>query len=384
MVVSPGAGATTPGPADPGLNQPVGALLRPVTTAHAEDSLQRAATMLREQAVEMLPVAEGGVIAGAITQSDLTVALASGRSMHDPVRSAMRKPPYTIRPYATGAEALRMLHTSGEGTLVVTDDDGVVLGTVSAGDLIQPEGRGLRPRAVGGMATPFGVYLTNGCAQGGVGSFALLCTGFMLFTLFAAANAAAVWVAMKSMAYSPLAMHAGEIASILALALFLLGMHALPLAGTHAAEHMVVHAIERGEELRPEIVARMPRVHPRCGTNLATAAMLFLGTFSANFGWEPEIKLLVAAIVTLVFWRPLGSALQYYVTTKPPTPQQIEAGIRAGRELLAKHQRARRTVASPFERIWNSGLLHIMLGSAIVATILDLTARLLDIPRVYF
>ncbi len=31
---------------------------------------------------------------------------------------------------------------------------------------------------------------------------------------------------------------------------------------------MVVHAIEEGEDLTLEKVRPMPRVHPRCGTNL--------------------------------------------------------------------------------------------------------------------
>jgi uncharacterized protein YqhQ len=40
------------------------------------------------------------------------------------------------------------------------------------------------------------------------------------------------------------------------------------VTGYHAAEHQVVHTIEQGDDLRPEVVVAKPRVHPRCGSNL--------------------------------------------------------------------------------------------------------------------
>src|SRR2546423_10530097 len=64
--------------------------------------------------------------------------------------------------------------------------------------------------------------------------------------------------------------------------LFLLFVRALPLVQYHAAEHQAVHAMERGEPLDPEIVRRMPRVHPRCGTNIMAGGMVFLIVFIAR------------------------------------------------------------------------------------------------------
>ena len=128
---------------------------------------------------------------------------------------------------------------------------------------------------------------------------------------------------------------------------------------------MVVHAMEREEELRPEIVRRMPRVHPRCGTNIAAGASLFLGFFSASWIESSELRLLVAALVTVFFWRPLGSFLQRYFTTRRPNDRQLAGGIRAGEMLLAAHARSSRAKGSPALRIWNSGMLHVMAGSVL-------------------
>ncbi|HVL39822.1 MAG TPA: DUF1385 domain-containing protein, partial [Fimbriimonadaceae bacterium] len=157
----------------------------------------------------------------------------------------------------------------------------------------------------------------------------------------------------------------GQMFVPLQLAFFLLAMRLLPISGIHAAEHKVVHAIEREEELRPEIVSRMPRVHPRCGTNLAAGVSLFLGLGGAHWIPDQQLRLLVAALATLALWRPLGSALQLYVTTRPPTKKHIEMGIRAGRELLEKYRASDGRRASIPIRIWNTGILHVMTGSTL-------------------
>src|SRR5438270_13233654 len=105
---------------------------------------------------------------------------------------------------------------------------------------------------------------------------------------------------------------------ILPVAILFIGMRLLPLSGIHAAEHKVVHAIERGEALVPEVVSRMPRVHPRCGTNLWAGATIFLGIFSLPW-LDNASRLLIAAIVTFVLWRPVGQLMQGPVHTRPPS-----------------------------------------------------------------
>src|SRR5262249_31439746 len=148
-----------------------------------------------------------------------------------------------------------------------------------------------RPHSVGGMATPWGVYLTDGTLQAGAGNLALAVGGVLMGLMLAISYMGvglACWALQHTLhwplytlwnADSPAEMTLGNsgwyVLQALSLVLFLVFMRALPLAGYHAAEHQAVHAMERGEPLCAEIVRRMPRVHPRCGTNLMAAGLVF-------------------------------------------------------------------------------------------------------------
>lgn len=359
---------------------PVGALLRPIAPANLEDSLAVAARAMRDAGSPVLPIADGGVLAGMVTEADLVAALAAGRSYTDSLDLVARSGPVTIKPYATSSDALRLLERTGAAALVVVDDEMRVLGLVSASDLISPPSVGPRPRMVGGMATPFGVYLTNGAVSGGVGHSALFCTGALLFATFFAATFLAEWFvgAVAPITLSPY--WSGHVLGATTLAFFLLGVRLMPLSGTHAAEHMVVHAIERGEDLTPTVVGRMPRVHPRCGTNLAAAVSLFLGVASMPLSLARETQLLAAILVTLLGWRWLGTSLQRYVTTRTPTPRQVQSGIAAGRQLLERYHVSRRSTPRTWTRVWNMGIVQIIAGSAATAWLVTFVAGLFGYP----
>jgi hypothetical protein len=107
----------------------------------------------------------------------------------------------------------------------------------------------------------------------------------------------------------------------------------------------------------------MPRVHPRCGTNLAAGATLFLGIFLSPWVESWELRFFVAAFATLYLWKRLGSLMQLFITTKPASDKQIRSGIRAGQELLDRYATSRISMPSVPVRIWRSGMLHVMLGS---------------------
>ncbi len=227
------------------------------------------------------------------------------------------------------------------------------------------------------MATPFGVYLTTGSVSGGVSKWALVATGASMALMMVVAelfiSPFGDWIE-SSRIPNPYA--TGLFAGALMLAFFTI-MRVVPLSGTHGAEHQVVHAIERDEELLPEIVRRMPRVHPRCGTNIAAGAFIF--TTLLGWSWTPELlyREIVAVVVTLFLWRRIGSFLQQYATTKPPSDKQLEGGIRAGKMLLERYAVARTLQASPWQRIWNSGLLQLMSGSLATVLLLYGLGRLL-------
>ena len=349
--------------------------MRPVECLSPESSLESAANLLRETGAEMAPVLNGRGLVGVITQASLGAALARGCSPFDSVETALDETYKTIGGYETGAEALRRLTETGSTALLVQDQVGRPIGVIAAGDLYPKKSPLPRPPLVGGMATPFGVYLTTGAFGAGVNRWALVTTGIVMYALYACGILIASWASN----YVDLKAHPSfnSVFDILPVAILFIGMRLLPLSGIHAAEHKVVHAIERGEALVPEVVSRMPRVHPRCGTNLWAGATIFLGIFGLPWLGDAE-RLLIAAIVTFLFWRPLGSLMQWLVTTKPPSPKQVEMGIRSGKDLLEKYRLSRGPMPNPFQRIWNSGIFHVMFGFACCELIVQLVWWLVD------
>ncbi len=341
------------------LSRPVFEAMRAVVDVHPEDSLVRAASLLRDGHPGVLPVVDGRTLIGVVTDRSLAEAIALGRDPLDAVRSATQ-PYLEVRPYASGAEALRLLVESGEPGLLVVDDLGNLLGVVSPSDLVADTRLEPSPSIVGGMATPFGVYLTAGSVRAGAPGWALASTGALLFLLYVAAALLAWW--LHGAAGGPPWLRQ-TIAAVGPTALFLLGLRALPLSRIHGAEHKVVHAIERGEPLVPAVVARMPRVHPRCGTNIAVGATLFLGIATSRAIPDESLRLIVAAVVTLLFWRRIGEVFQRFVTTREPNRRQLEVAIRAGRELLEAYRWSRIGRPSLWLRLKNSGLFHVMAGS---------------------
>ena len=151
-----------------------------------------------------------------------------------------------------------------------------------------------------------------------------------------------------------------------------------PMAGIHAAEHQTVWAIERGLALTPESVERMPRAHPRCGTNLMALAglMTIMLQHSPSFSsWN----ILITLLFTFLLWRRFGTFLQEYFTTRPATLNQIESGIKAGREIIEKYQAQPRALPPLAQRLFNSGILlsgaGMFLGLFVFEFVLDFAAH---------
>lgn len=351
------------------LSAPVGHLMRPTLTCPAEDTIQRAIGELRRNGGGVLPITRDGILIGCMTEADLSRVLAVSTDIHEACADAMTEA-RTIAPYASGAEALRLLSEMALPTLVVADDAGRVLGLLSPSDLYARKRQLQRPEMVGGMATPFGVYLTSGGLSGGVTLWGVMATGSTMLLMMLAGQVAAVYAGLALDKTQLLELPKDIICAVVMWGGFAGLMRLLPLSGTHGAEHMVVHAIERGEDLTPEVVARMPRVHPRCGTNLAVGMFVFLGIFVPK--WAPDdARLLVAALVTLFFWRPLGSFAQQYITTKKPNEKQLRSGIKAGTELIERYSTAHFSTTSIPKRFWNSGLLQVIAGSFLTVAVIQ-------------
>lgn len=345
------------------LHLPVSRFMRSATFAGAEQTIGGAVARLRESGSTLLPIIDNGYLRGVVSERSLANALGAGIPDFHGVEEAFDERVPIVKLYESGSEALRAFDTFNVGELVVVDEDNRLVGLLNASDLYGQEVAPLRPPLVGGMATPFGVYLTSGSVGAGAKGWALVSTGAVLFTILTTASILSIYLFNWLVAKGTTMTAADLVSSFAMFAMFAGAFRLLPISGIHAAEHMVVHAIERGEPLIPSVVKRMPRVHPRCGTNLAVGGTIFL-SIAANKLIQPEsLRLTIALIGTLLLWRRLGGWMQYWVTTKPPTDKQIEMGIRSGLELLERQSRVRNVHVSIAHRLWNSGIFHVMAGS---------------------
>ncbi|MGQ9738324.1 MAG: DUF1385 domain-containing protein [Armatimonadota bacterium] len=356
-----------------------------------EDPLAKAVALARASRTSTLPVLQDGRLVGIIAESDIARLMQEGdphQQQYLPVRCAMTHEVLSVMPHTPTTQALTAMQEYGFSSLPVVLPDGQYLGMVLRSDVLALTCETVRPPIVGGMATPLGVYLTGGGVRAGAGSLGLFLTGVLLMVLNMLAMVLVYsgmqWLQQKTgiplyaMLLSPVASWldwqdwVGMILRGLPIVLFLLFVRLSPIAGIHAAEHMTVHAIERGEPLELEYVRRMPRVHPRCGTNLAAGAIIFLTLANLNTGIYRDITLLVAFVTALLAWRPLGNVLQALFTTRPPTDRQLRNGIEAGKQLLQRYQMQGYRHLTFHERIWNMGILQIAAGMLAVWWVLDL------------
>jgi CBS domain-containing protein len=351
------------------------------------DSVGKAAEAVRNSTVGAVPVVESGWIAGLVTAEVLAEYLSAGspewlkerRVAELPLERAVALPE-RLSPQ----EALHYLRENGLERAPVVDAANGLAGMVSTAELVSAVCGRVRPPLIGGMATPFGVYLTGGGARGGVGDWALVSTGAYLALMNLVAAGLAEWLVGKqgalagALAAVPFAAN-GEAAGWLTFLLFALMFRLSWITGYHAAEHQVVHTIEAGDDLRPEVVRAKPRVHPRCGTNLVAAVLI------AGFFWEHfhagSYGLLLAIVATLFLWRRVGGFFQQYVTTRPASPGQLESGILAGEQLMERFQQQPRVPLTVARRIWNMGLLQVLAGWAFVFGLYWLASLLLPIPE---
>ncbi|HXG22924.1 MAG TPA: CBS domain-containing protein, partial [Chthonomonadales bacterium] len=241
------------------------AVLRQPPYLSPADSAFRAVQMLRSNGLDTLPIVDfSGVLYGVVTLSDLRVLLnAKGaeEALHTPVVRIAHRPAHVGRVRMAVGEARRALADSGETTLVILDDYDRYLGVVTLPDLLAPPTSPPRPATVGGMATLWGVYLTNGWLQAGASNGSLLVSGILLGVMLIVAHLGigmTAWVLENALGWPLYALwnspRPSEVTAAnldwfllqaLTLPLFLGLLRALPIAGYHAAEHQAVHALER-------------------------------------------------------------------------------------------------------------------------------------------
>ncbi|RYX85227.1 DUF1385 domain-containing protein [bacterium] len=273
------------------------------------------------------------------------------------------------------ANALLTFDRAGLGALPVLDESNRYMGMISRADVISALAGYVRPPVVGGMATPLGVWLTEGVLTGGAPSIGLFLSGLTISSYFFIAQLAVYFVARTiepqwgalalsgrlGLTYDATNLLNTVFAALHTLFLLLL-FRFTPLAGIHAAEHQTVHAIERGLPLTVENVSKMPRAHPRCGTNLMAIAAIITAIAthlpSLSPGW---ILLLLGAV--FFAWRSFGDAIQVMFTTRPASKKQLESGIKAANELMEAYQAQPFAVSRSPLKILNRGMMWALAGS---------------------
>lgn len=293
------------------------------------------------------------------------------------------------------ANALLTFDRAGLGALPVLDEANRYLGMITRADVLSALTGNVRPPMVGGMATPLGVWLTDGVLNGGAPAIGLFLSGLVIAAFYAIAQVAVYFIARAmNPEWGALALSGrlgmdyagGNLLNTLFFALhslvFLLMFRLTPLSGVHAAEHQTVHALERGLPLTVDNVRKMPRAHPRCGTNLMAIAGLILVGVTHLPSFDPD-WILGVLLATFLLWRSFGDALQVFFTTRPASDKQIQSGIKAANELMRVYQAQPFLVSRSPLRLLNRGMLlagvGAIAGQAGLLTLLNVLANLLNL-----
>ena len=266
--------------------------------------------------------------------------------------------------------------------VAIVDEEGKYTGSVvTATKLIEYTSDSIKPRTIGGMATPLGVYLTDGYYSAGAGNPGLIVTGISFS------------IVINILTYlSVLLLNHYDVSQSLLLlfqlAILLLFLRLSPLVGYHAAEHQTITAMERGIDLTLENVRSQPKEHERCGTNFM---ILFLGLsllFLVSLDYLKNIDIIWHTLILIVFtyliiskWRKLGMFLQKIFTTGKATDKQLLNGIKAGQQLLEYYKNNTRPVkVTPLGKIWKMGIPQILISFLIVSLIIQYLASLFGWP----
>jgi len=225
----------------------------------------------------------------------------------------------------------------------------------------------VKPRSLGGLATPLGVYMTDGIHQSGSKNLGLILTG-ITFAVF-------IYI-IDYLTYYIEDLVPDSIVLFSSILIFLLLIRFTPLSKIHAAEHKTINAIERGFPLDIEAVKFQSRIHKRCGTNIMVLlfGILFIQAALSDIPFESMfpnftegslwfirfIMAFISFLFLLSYWKDIGGWIQKYLTTAEPSINQIKNGIDAGEELLKMHKSDTRNISPTFlSKIWNMGLIQI-------------------------
>ena len=272
------------------------------------------------------------------------------------------------------SEILSKVNKMHTRVIPIVDKDGIYTGTaITRTEIVNYLTRFVKPPSLGGLATPLGVYITDGRHQAGAGNAGLLLTGIIFGFIIYFVQ----FVSLIALGLSDLEAIDGKVLPLILISqvgLFLIILRLTPLVKIHAAEHKTINAIEKGMPLSVETVKMQPKEHIRCGTNLMVLIIglqmiiLVYASYMTNFSPLLQFLFLIVGF-SFVFsnWRKGGMLLQKHFTTVKPPDKYILSGIKAGEEILRKNKEDTNPApAGFFHKLWNIGIVQIITGFILV------------------
>ncbi|MFH0702670.1 MAG: DUF1385 domain-containing protein [bacterium] len=335
----------------------------------------------KQTGIDSLPVIDSkNKIVGIVSESDLIKILPDidlenyNYENNINISDIMTKDIWIETEYTDFENLLSKIQKLNAKILPVVNDKGEYTGrSIIRNLLIDDILKTVKPVSLGGLATPLGVYLTDGQHQAGSKNPGLILAGMTLGII-------SIFVEIiVNIISNHIEIHYIFIIFI-QLVLFILILRVTPLVRYHAAEHQTIHAIEKGLPLNAEYIKIQPRAHKRCGTNIMVLIVgiqfVFLLSFESSIFNKPNLRFLfLIAGLLFVFssWKKIGMWIQEYLTTAKASDRQIKSGIKAGKELLYLYKRDINNYSPNFfQKIWNMGLIQILLSFLFILWIFDI------------
>ena len=112
-------------------------------TVAPNDSIQRAATVMKEVDTGFVPIVENGKVVGVVTDRDIVVRAVAAGSFDKPVSEIATRDLVFVAPGDSTREAEKLM-SQRQIRRIAVDDNGQLVGIVSLGDLAVREGKDSR------------------------------------------------------------------------------------------------------------------------------------------------------------------------------------------------------------------------------------------------
>lgn len=343
--------------------------------------------LFKETQSDTLPVIDiNGRLIGIVSEYDLAKVIPEWSMepesyLHEySVASLMTRDVWTETTDTNISKLLSKVKEMHTRVVPITEEDGTYTGSVILRSaIINYLTRLVKPRSLGGLATPLGVYITDGKHQAGTGNFGLFLTGAVLGFIISVIEL----VTALGINYFNINIENGQAVPLLIfsqISVFLIILRLTPLVKMHAAEHQTINAIEKGMPLTVDTVKMQPKEHIRCGTNLMVLILgiqvliIVYATFFSGFNPLFQFLFLILGFsFVFSYWKQGGMLIQKYFTTVKAPDKYILSGIKAGEEILNRFKEDTEAGSpSILRKIWCAGIIQIISGFVFVNYIFDI------------